>query len=260
MRGTDAVLLEAKDLTIRFGGVTALQSVGLKIYEQEILGLIGPNGAGKTTLFNCLSRLYTPCSGEILVHGEPTLALSPEDMVTRGIGRTFQNIALFESMTVYENVVTGAQFAINGGIFADLWPTAAVRQERAQTRERILHLLELLQLSDIVDHTIADQNFAVRKRIEFARALAAKPSLLMLDEPAGGLNHEEVGHLEDLIREVRDVFEVAILLVEHHLNLVMRVSDRVVAIDFGQKIAEGRPQEVRNAPQVLKAYLGEDAA
>ena len=181
-------------------------------------------------------------------------------MVSKGIGRTFQNIALFETMSVFENVQTGAQFEMNSSLVADIFGGAAVRKERARTRDYIMHLLELLDLADIAHHSITDQNFAVRKRIEFARALAAEPKLLMLDEPAGGLNRDEVAQLEDLIQKVRDEFNVAILLVEHHLNLVMKVSDRVVAMDFGQKIAEGLPHEVRFHPQVLKAYLGEEAA
>lgn len=233
------LLLEVRDLTIRFGGVVALNNISLEIYEGEILGLIGPNGAGKTTLFNCLSRLYHQTEGDILVHGESITPLEPEDMAARGIGRTFQNIALFETMTVFDNVQTGAQFKMNSSLGSDVFGGQKIRQERFHARERIMHLLDLLDLADIADHSISDQNFAVRKRIEFARALAAKPSLLMLDEPAGGLNREEVHHLEDLIRRVRDEFKVAVLLVEHHLNLVMKVSDRVVAMDFGQKIADG---------------------
>ena len=253
-------LLEVRDLCISFGGVIALNEISLEIHEREIVGLIGPNGAGKTTLFNCLSRLYRQSSGDILVKGTSVTPLGAEDMASRGIGRTFQNIALFESMTVFDNVLTGAQFGMNGALSADILGGPRVRRERAVTRDSIMHLLSLLELADIANHTIADQNFAVRKRIEFARALAADPSLLMLDEPAGGLNREEVAHLEDLIRQVRDTFNVAVLLVEHHLNLVMKVSDRVVAMDFGQKIADGLPHEVRAHPQVLRAYLGEEAA
>lgn len=260
MGGETDLLLEAEDVTIRFGGIVALNSISLKIYQQEILGLIGPNGAGKTTLFNCLSRLYQQTSGDIRIMGESISNLHPEDMVSKGVGRTFQNIALFETMSVFENVQTGAQFEMNSSLVADIFGGAAVRKERARTRDYIMHLLELLDLADIAHHSIADQNFAVRKRIEFARALAAEPKLLMLDEPAGGLNRDEVAQLEDLIQKVRDEFKVAILLVEHHLNLVMKVSNRVVAMDFGQKIAEGLPHEVRFHPQVLKAYLGEEAA
>lgn len=260
MGGETDLLLEAEDVTIRFGGIVALNSISLKIYQQEILGLIGPNGAGKTTLFNCLSRLYQQTSGDIRIMGESISSLHPEDMVSKGVGRTFQNIALFETMSVFENVQTGAQFEMNSSLVADIFGGAAVRKERARTRDYIMHLLELLDLADIAHHSIADQNFAVRKRIEFARALAAEPKLLMLDEPAGGLNRDEVAQLEDLIQKVRDEFNVAILLVEHHLNLVMKVSNRVVAMDFGQKIAEGLPHEVRFHPQVLKAYLGEEAA
>lgn len=254
------LFLEARDLTIRFGGVVALNGISLEIREREILGLIGPNGAGKTTLFNCLSRLYRQAEGDILVRGESITSHGPEDMAARGIGRTFQNVALFETMSVFDNVLTGATFGMNAGVGADLLGSRAVRRERRDTRDRIMHLLDLLDLSAIAGHTIADQNFAVRKRIEFARALAARPSLLMLDEPAGGLNHDEVSQLEELIRRVRDEFRVAVFLVEHHLNLVMKVSDRVVAMDFGQKIADGLPHEVRAHPQVLRAYLGEDAA
>ena len=162
MGGETDLLLEAEDVTIRFGGSVALNSISLKIYQQEILGLIGPNGAGKTTLFNCLSRLYQQTSGDIRIMGHSISSLHPEDMVSKGVGRTFQNIALFETMSVFENVQTGAQFEMNSSLVADIFGGAAVRKERARTRDYIMHLLELLDLADIAHHSIADQNFAVR--------------------------------------------------------------------------------------------------
>jgi len=249
-------ILQVSDLSIRFGGVKALNGISFAVGAGQICGIIGPNGAGKTTLFNCLSRLYDANGGSIMFKGRPIGGLPRHRMAALGIGRTFQNLALFGTMTVRENIMVGGHSHSRGGFLdAALQLNRFRRSEAALTRQAD-ELMERLDLTSIAALPVDQLTFATQKRVELARALASQPDLLLLDEPAGGLNHEEVDDLRALILAIRDHFRLTVLLVEHHLNLVMRVSDKVVAFDFGQKIAEGTPDEVRSNPEVIRAYLG----
>ena len=251
-----SALLAVDGVTIRFGGVTALQDVSFNVARGAICGLIGPNGAGKTTLFNCISRLYDPSAGSIVFDGRPVASLARHQLASLGIARTFQNVALFSTMTVRENVCVGAHALASGGFLVNALSTALARREENEIAARADALIEEFGLKGVADRPAGALPFGVRKRVELARALAKGPKLLLLDEPAGGLNHSEVDGLADEIRAIRDRRGVAVLLVEHHMNLVMRVSDQVVALDFGRVIANGRPDEVRANREVVRAYLG----
>ena len=245
-----------RQVGVHFGGIVALDNVSFDVEAGRIVGLIGPNGAGKTTLFNCLSRLYRCDSGDILFGGRSLLQIPRHRIAEIGIGRTFQNLALFRTMSVFDNVMVGRHCRTRSGFFMNALRVPQVAREERAAAERVHSIIGVLGLQAVAALRVAEVPFGTQKRVELARALASEPKLLLLDEPASGLNHEEVGELGALIRDIRDRLGLTVLLVEHHMSLVMSISDHVVALNFGKKIAEGTPREIQKHPELIEAYLG----
>lgn len=248
-------LLEVDDLSISFGGIMALAGVDLQVQAEEILSVIGPNGSGKTTLFNCISGVYSPGEGQIRFEEKSLLGLTPDSVAQRGLARTFQNLRLFLHMTVLDNLLLGRHIQFHKNLFHVL---LRLRKEEIRHREKVEEIIDFLDLQAYRQARVSDCPYGVQKRVELGRALATEPHLLLLDEPISGLTAEEKEETAYRINEIRGRYKTAILLVEHDLRIASRLADRMIALDYGRKIAEGTPEDVQRTPEVIKAYVGED--
>ncbi|MCF6461009.1 ABC transporter ATP-binding protein [Clostridium sp. Cult3] len=250
-------VLEAKGITKTFGGLTAVNNVDFHIEEGEIVSLIGPNGAGKTTFFNIITGVYEPTSGQVNFLGKEIHTLKPYEITIEGISRTFQNIRLFSSMTVFENILIGQYCRTEANLFNVIFKTKKATDEQEKAKERAQEIIDFLELGPIADEIATSLPYGDQRRVEIGRALATEPKLLLLDEPAAGMNTQEKKDMQDLIRKIRDK-GYTVLLIEHDMKLVMGISDRIAVLDYGNKIAEGNPQEIQNNERVISAYLGKE--
>jgi len=252
-------MLQTRQITKKFGGLAAVSEFHIEIGKSELIGLIGPNGAGKTTAFNLLTGVYTPTSGEMIFIGEDITGLKPFRITGKGIARTFQNIRLFKSMTVLDNVKAGFHHHKWYGLFSSFFHTVKYHQIEQQMDREAEELLKIFGLDHKKGELARNLPYGEQRRLEIARALAARPKLLLLDEPAAGMNPHETQDLMNLIRSIRDQFDLTILLIEHDMSLVMGICERIYVLDYGKIIAEGTPEEIRKNPRVIEAYLGEEA-
>ena len=251
-------MLKCERLTIRFGGLSAIDCLDFEIAAGEIRGLIGPNGSGKTTLFNLISGLYTPTSGSIVFEGKPIAGRRPDEVTRAGIARTFQNIRLFGDMTVWENLLVGRHSRLKQNVFDDIFSTAKKRREESLAREMLENLLKQFRMEKLRDELAKNLPYGLQRELEIMRAMASEPRLLMLDEPAAGMNPQETQQLMKMIQWIKKEFDLTILLIEHDMNLVMNVCERIYVLEYGSIIAEGVPEEIKNNPRVIEAYLGEE--
>ena len=264
MAETMQTLLEVKDLTMDFGGLRAVDTVSLEVCAGEIVALIGPNGAGKTTFFNCVTGIYKPTRGQIMVHppgrkSQKINGFKPNRVTAIGMARTFQNIRLFQNMTVLENIMIGRHCRTTTSIIGAILRGPRTRRQEQETIDKSYQLLEKVDLARYADEFAKNLPYGAQRRLEIARAMATEPFLLLLDEPAAGMNPKETKALDELIVRIRDEEEIAILLIEHDMKLVMNISERIYVMEYGKEIAQGTPQEVRSNPRVIEAYLGEEA-